>query len=94
MKALQKAFPSAEMKLTAFYVTNWEANPYSKGAWSFFSASTTIKDLEKMREPVDGWLWFAGEHCYYENIGNAHGAFCSGHWASKDMLEVMKTETD
>ena len=89
MKALQKAFPSTEMKLTDSYVTNWEANPYSKGSWSFFSASNTT---EKVREPVDGWLWLAGEHCYYENIGNAHGAFCSGHWASKELLETLQAE--
>ena len=92
LEALQKAFPSAEMALKDSHVTNWEADPYSKGAWSFFSASTTLGDLEKIREGIDGWLWFAGEHCYYESIGSAHSAFCSGHWASKQMLETLQAE--
>lgn len=37
---------------------------------------------------MDNWLWFAGEYCYPENIGCAHGAFETGVQAASAIVEM------
>ena len=41
-----------------------------------------------MRSAIDNWLWFAGEYCYGENMGCAHGAFETGYRAGKQILAL------
>ena len=67
---LQKLRRSSTVNLSTlkeFHATNFEASPCSRAAYSFFSASDTIRSRED-EKGSDTRLWLAGEHCYYESM--------------------------
>ena len=43
VNALKSAFPNSEMKLKEFHVTDWAANPFARGSWSYFTAPSTME---------------------------------------------------
>ena len=42
-----------------------------------------METTKKLRKNINEKLWMAGEHCYGEHIGCAHGAFQTGQWAAE-----------
>lgn len=71
---------------------NWSRDPFSRGAYSFVSAGHDDA-AEKLREPEQGTLFFAGEATADgEEIGTVHGAIASGIRAAEAVAAAGKRE--
>ena len=68
---------------------NWSRDPFSRGAYSFIAAGQE-KAAEKLREPVQNTLFFAGEATADgEEVGTVHGAIASGLRAAKETGKAL-----
>ncbi len=88
--ALARIFslPEAEIHglLLACETHNWQADPYSRGAYSYI-ATGGLDAPAKMAEPVADTLYFAGEHTDTTgNGGTVHAAVRSGLRAASQIL--------
>jgi monoamine oxidase len=73
-------------RLQASYWHDWEADPFSRGAYSYVKVGggTAQRDLGR---PVDGKIFFAGEATDVSgHNGTVHGAIASGRRAVEDIL--------
>lgn len=57
------------------------------GSYSAFHVGSSPDDCVELRKSVNHRLWMVGEHCYFEHIGTAHGAFQTGIWAAQDIVK-------
>jgi hypothetical protein len=58
--------------------TQWDGDPYARGAYAYIPVGATPDDLDRLAEPVGQRLFFAGEATYRHHWGCAHGAYASG----------------
>ena len=66
---------------------DWQHDPYARGAYSYV-ATGGLEASRKMAEPVEGTLFFAGEHTDVTgHWGTVHAAMRSGLRAAKQVLE-------
>lgn len=82
-----KAFPNST-DYTNILVSSWNADPFTKGCYSFQSVGFSAADREPLAEPVGSTLFFAGEHVSV-NPAYVHGAWDSGVKAA--MLAINAT---
>ena len=67
----------------------WDRDEWSRGAYSFTTAGHDDA-AQKLREPVRGTLFFAGEATADGNeIGTVHGALSSGLRATREVAESL-----
>jgi len=77
-----------EGALVSWHTHDWQADPYARGAYSYAPAGARGAS-EKMTEPVEGTLFFAGEHTDTQgHWGTVHGALGSGTRAATQLLAV------
>lgn len=69
--------------------THWGADPWSRGAYSFHPVGTGPDDRQRLAEPVDGRLFFAGEATHPGWYATAHGAYESGLRAAHQVLSTL-----
>src|SRR5690349_13118714 len=77
-----------EQELEACYMHDWQADPFSRGAYSYavVGGENAANELSK---PVEGTLFFAGEATDYTgHNGTVHGAIRSGRRAAKELIET------
>jgi monoamine oxidase len=68
---------------------NWSRDPFSRGAYSFTRAGQDAA-AEKLRQPVEDTLFFAGEATADgEEVGTVHGALASGGRAAIEVLAAL-----
>jgi len=70
----------------AVAVTDWAADPWTRGSYAHVTPGSTNADLDRLGEPVDGRLLFAGEHTQSARVGYADGAMTSGIREAKRLL--------
>jgi hypothetical protein len=68
--------------------TNWSADPFFYGAFSYAAVDSGPDDRVAMRQPVDGRLFFAGEATSDANPGTVYGARASGLRAAVEVAQV------
>ena len=68
-------------------VTRWSRDPYTLGAYSYTGVGVRARDFDRMRQPVGGRLFFAGEHTTFEYHGTTHGAYLTGVEAAELIAE-------
>jgi monoamine oxidase len=74
--------------LVSSHCHNWQADEYARGAYSYVPAGA-LSASERMSQPVDGTLFFAGEHTdLSSNWGTVHGALGSGTRAAEQIQHV------
>ena len=66
--------------------TRWRSNEYAHGAYSFAGVNADTDDFDTLATPVDGKLYFAGEHTSQSFRGTVHGAFLSGERAAREIV--------
>lgn len=73
--------------LTAAYTHDWQADPFSRCAYSYalVGGSTAHRALGR---PIDGTLYFAGEATSSDETGTVSGAIGSGRRAAKEILDT------
>jgi monoamine oxidase len=94
LKSLAKLLgcPATEIgrALRGWETHSWSRDPFSRGAYSFVVAGADDAS-EKLREPVDGTLFFAGEATAGgEETGTVHGALASGIRAVREALARLE----
>ncbi len=66
--------------------SGWGHDPYSRGAYSFIRIGSSREDLDRLGEPIDGRLLFAGEATGSARAGFADGAMRTGIREAKRLL--------
>jgi hypothetical protein len=75
-----------ENRLVSWYAHDWQSDEYARGAYSYAPAGARDAS-ERMTVPVDGRLFFAGEHTDVEgHWGTVHGALASGERAALQLM--------
>ncbi len=78
--------PSA---LTYFVEQDWGNDPLVKGAYSFASLHSTGQ-REKLFEPLEQKVFFAGEACHFEgHAATVHGAMQTAEWVASELLQAQ-----
>jgi monoamine oxidase len=69
----------------AFLIHDWQADPYARGGYSYVKVGGTGA-RERLAEPLEGTLYFAGEATDVEQSGTVGGALASGMRAAQEIL--------
>src|SRR5262245_24983376 len=84
--ALKLSRRSIEHRLQAYLVADWQADPFSRGAYSYVPVGGITASMMLAR-PVAETLFFAGEATNSEgNSGTMHGAIATGYRAAEELL--------
>jgi monoamine oxidase len=75
-----------ETKLVAYHITNWTAEPFTRGAYSYATLDTEwAKKL--LRQQVEQTLYFAGEALYEgTETGTVEGALANGIEVAREII--------
>ncbi len=76
-------------ELTAAYVHDWQADPYSRGAYSYITVGGRGAP-EALARPLSDVLFFAGEWASAEGMGTVEAALQSGKRAASEILDRLK----
>jgi monoamine oxidase len=75
-------------RLTHFYHHDWQADPYSRGAYSYVLAGG-MGAQQELATPLANRLFFAGEATQSDgHHATVHGAFSSGIRVAEEVLSV------
>jgi monoamine oxidase len=81
---------SVEALLSAFAVADWQADPFSLGAYSYIPVGGIVAPM-KLAEPVADTLFFAGEATAADgDSATVHGAIKSGYRAAGEVLGLER----
>ena len=69
----------------AYLMHDWQADPFARGAYSYVKVGGTGA-REKLAEPLEETLFFAGEATDTEQSGTVGGALASGLRAAREVL--------
>ncbi|BFZ55832.1 hypothetical protein PYCC9005_002873 [Savitreella phatthalungensis] len=70
-------------------VTQWAADPFAKGSYSFVGPEATGADYDAMAKPVGERVFFAGEACCRTHPSTVHGAYLSGLNAARMVFDTV-----
>ena len=70
-------------------ITQWNEDPFARGAYSFAGVGSTEKDHEMMAKPEGQRLFFAGEHTHEKYRATVHGAYLSGVREANRILALV-----
>jgi monoamine oxidase len=89
LETLSRLLPTDMQKLEdlleAIYVHDWQADPFSRGAYSYVKVGGENCPAA-LGEPIENTLFFAGEATDISgNTGTVHGAIASGKRAAKEI---------
>lgn len=92
LRSLEQIFSLAQHSLDAdirnSYQHDWQADPWTRGAYSYAPAGAAECSAE-MARPVENTLFFAGEHTDTTgHWGTVHGALRSGLRAAQQILQI------
>jgi hypothetical protein len=73
-------------------VVRWAEDERSLGSYSHYTVDTEDRDAERLAEPVDGCLFFAGEATDPEYQGSVHAALLSGERAAAEAVKALADE--
>ena len=73
---------------TAFLVHDWQADPHARGGYSYVRVGGTGA-RERLAEPLEETLYFAGEATDVEQSGTVGGALASGIRAAREILGTL-----
>jgi monoamine oxidase len=69
--------------------SHWARDPWSLGAYSYGGKGAHLARAA-LAAPVDGRLFFAGEHCSDVDFSTAHGAYRTGVRAAQAALATLR----
>ena len=67
-------------------VTRWGADPLAFGSYSYLPVGATVRDRERLGQPVADTLYFAGEAIHRDDPCTVHGAYWSGERAARALI--------
>lgn len=87
LHTLRAIYGSRVPQPVAFLRTRWAADPFARGSYSYMAPGATPADRRILAAPLNGRLFFAGEHTSLDHPSTAHGALLSGRRAARELLE-------
>jgi lysine-specific histone demethylase 1 len=95
VEILRKLFGvDAVPKPTASVVTNWGADPFSRGAYSYVALGASGEDYDILARPVENCVFFAGEATCKEHPDTVGGAMMSGMREAVRMSDILENRGD
>jgi monoamine oxidase len=67
----------------------WRSDPFARGSYSY-ALPGKADCRERLAEPVDGRLFFAGEACSKRDFSTAHGAYRTGIAAADQAIAALR----
>jgi len=102
LKTLKTLFGDQIPEPSAFKVTRWGRDRFSRGSYTYLPPGTTDQDLRLLQTPINSngdsvlldasetmRLFFAGEHTTTLHPSMAHGAMLSGFRAAKEIASSL-----
>jgi monoamine oxidase len=87
LRTIGMVFGDAPRKqLASVLVQDWQADPYSRGGYSYVRVGGAGA-RERLAEPIEDTLFFAGEATDAEEAGTVAGALRSGRRAAREVLK-------
>lgn len=86
MSELKKIYGDHIPNPSAYIITRWLKDTYSRGSYSFLPKSVEIKNYKILSQPVMDRLFFAGEATSLSDPATVHGAFMTGIRAGKEVF--------
>jgi monoamine oxidase len=81
-----------ERQVTASFVCDWQADPFSLGAYSYVPVGAITAPI-RLAEPVADTLFFAGEATNSDgHSGTVHGAITTGYRAADELLSLARLQ--
>ncbi|HKU20081.1 MAG TPA: NAD(P)/FAD-dependent oxidoreductase [Terriglobales bacterium] len=78
--------------LQAAYVHDWQADLFSRGAYSYVLAGGAEQAQRQLAAPIAGTLFFAGEATdFHGHHATVHGAMASGYRAAAEILRTRSS---
>ena len=74
---------------TDILTTRWSKEENILGAYSYPSPGSTPRDYKVLSTPVNGKLFFCGEHTNFDYSATTHGAYLSGIRVVKDIEKAI-----
>jgi monoamine oxidase len=88
-RIMRIAEPELRRQMTGAFMHDWQADPFSCGAYSY-AAVGGMDAAKKLAEPVLDTLYFAGEATNGDGYnGTVHGAIATGLRAAKELLQSL-----
>jgi len=79
-------------ELRSSHIFNWTNEAFAEGAYSY-ALPGTKKARKKLKEPVEGTLFFAGEGLYDgDSLGTVESALANGKEAALKILSLEKAQ--
>lgn len=79
------------LQMTASFAHDWQADPFSRGAYSY-TAVGGMDAAQALAAPVADALYFAGEATNSDGYtGTVHGASATGLRAAKELLQSLRS---
>lgn len=69
-------------------ITRWGSDPFSLGSYSHVAPGAQIEDYDRIAEPVQDRLLFAGEATHRLHPCTVHGAYLSGIREAQRLLQI------
>lgn len=92
LRSLKKIFGVSETSLRKTllhsYLRDWNADPFSRGAYAYLPVHG-LESQQELARPVQNTIFFAGEATSVGHIGTVHGAIESGQRAAKEILDSL-----
>jgi monoamine oxidase len=74
--------------LGSSWTHDWESDPFSLGAYAYVGVGG-FDAPERLAQPVEDTVFFAGEATSAESIGTVEGALASGELAARNVLRAL-----
>jgi monoamine oxidase len=87
LRTIGMVFPGQPSRqLASVLVQDWQADPYSRGGYSYLQVGGAGA-RERLAEPLEDTLFFAGEATDAQEAGTVAGALRSGQRAAREVLK-------
>lgn len=77
------------ISLTDVKTSNWSADPYARGSYSFHPPGSGLDDRRRLQQPISDRLYLAGEAVGVDNPSTVTGAVLSGRYAANQLMHRL-----
>lgn len=89
-RVLGVARADVEGQFEAAYTHDWQADPFSRGAYSYLPVGG-VEAQKVLAQPVEGTLFFAGEATNTDgHNATVHGAIATGRRAAREVIDSLR----
>ncbi|MCU0567989.1 MAG: FAD-dependent oxidoreductase [Oculatellaceae cyanobacterium Prado106] len=86
MNTLRRIYGNRIPNPTGWLITRWQQDPFARGSYSYIGVGGEGGDRDKLAEPVNNRLFFAGEATSKAYPSTVHGALLSGRRAANQVM--------